>query len=113
MIYDLDERTKKFSMGLIIYLKNIKLNEINRNIVSQLIRSGTSIGANYQEANGSCSKKEFKNKIAISAREARETKYWIELLSKCDCKNIDSLRVLWKEAHELSLIFSKIASRNS
>jgi len=113
MIYDLNERTKKFSIDLIVYLKNIKITEINKNIISQLIRSGTSIGANYQEANGCCSKKEFKNKIAISAREARETKYWIELLSKCDCKNVDSLRVLWKEAHELSLIFSKIASKNN
>lgn len=78
----------------------------------QFVRSGTSIGANYCEANGSCSKKEFKNKISISAREARETKYWIEILSKCVEGDLQSLRNLWKEAHELSLIFSKISSRS-
>lgn len=111
MVYDLEDRTKNFSINLIIFLKNIKINELNRNIINQLSRSGTSIGANYSEANGACSRKEFKNKISIAAREARETKYWIEILAKCSDENLSHLRVLWKEAHELSLIFSKIALR--
>lgn len=108
MIYDLEVRTKKFSADLLDFLSTIKLNEITRNIVFQLWRSGTSIGANYCEANGGCSKKEFKNRISISLRETKETKYWIELLAKCKGIDLDRLRKLWKEADEFSLIFGKI-----
>jgi four helix bundle protein len=111
MVYDLEGRTKKFSIDLMVFLKSVERTDLNKNIIIQLARSGTSIGANYSEANGSCSKKEFVNKISIAAREARETKYWIEILSKCGVKNIEILRCLWKEAHKLSLIFSKISSR--
>lgn len=63
MQYDLEERTKKFSKAVIRFLLKIKMNEINRNIVSQLSRSATSVGANYCEANGASSKKDFRNKM--------------------------------------------------
>ena len=63
MQYDLEERTKKFSKEVIRFLLKIKMNEINRNIVSQLSRSATSVGANYCEANGASSKKDFRNKM--------------------------------------------------
>jgi len=61
MNYDLEKRTKKFSKEIIKFLKKIRINEINRSLISQLVRSATSVGANYCEANGASSKKDFKN----------------------------------------------------
>ncbi len=69
MIYDLEERTKNFSKNIIILLFEIRKNEINKNIISQLVRSATSIGANYCEANNASSKKDFRNKIFICRKE--------------------------------------------
>ncbi len=73
--YDLEERTANFAENIIDFCKNIKRNGINRTIIIQLIKSGTSIGANYCEADGAESGKDFKHKIAISKKEAKETKY--------------------------------------
>lgn len=77
-------------------------------ILSQLIRSVTSIGANYCEANGACSTKDFKNKIYICKKEAKETKYWLNLLLKANPQDSEICKKYWQEAHELTLIFSKI-----
>lgn len=110
MQYDLEERTREFSKKVIRRLLKTKLNEVNRNIVSQLSRSATSVGANYCEANGASSKKDFRNKIYICRKEIQETKYWIELLAEASSNDKDSLKDLWGEAHELTLIFNKISS---
>ena len=106
--YDLEERTSKFSKNLIMLLKTIKESTLNKPILLQLIRSGTSIGANYCEADGAESKKDFQHKIGICKKEAKETKYWIQTLSLLQPEKKEELRVLWREAQELTLIFSKI-----
>jgi four helix bundle protein len=68
------------------------------------------VGANYCEANGASSKKDFKNKIFICKKEGKETMYWSRMLSKATDDSLkDQCRSIWKEAHELTLIFSKIA----
>ena len=108
MEYDLEERTAKFGELIIVFLKNIKKDEITRPIINQLIRSGTSIGANYMEANAASSKKDFKNKISISRKESNETKYWLRMLAKAIPEEKERCQELWKEAHELTLIFAKI-----
>jgi len=59
-----------------------------------LLRAGTSVGANYQEANGASSKKDFKNKIAICRKEIMETKYWLRMLSKADEHNEESYKIV-------------------
>ncbi|MFA6427752.1 MAG: four helix bundle protein [Candidatus Magasanikbacteria bacterium] len=110
MEYDLEERTKKFAKNVLYLLKIIKENNLNKNILSQLIRSVTSVGANYCEANGSSSKKDFRNKIYICKKEVKETSYWIEMLAEVESSQKDELRKLWKESHELTLIFGKISS---
>ncbi|PLX27378.1 four helix bundle protein [Candidatus Parcubacteria bacterium] len=110
MKYDLEERTIMFSKSVIRLLKNIRLNEYNRNIISQLIRSATSVGANYCEANGASSKKDFRNKIYICKKEIKETRYWIEILAEINCEEKKKLRIIWSEAHELTLIFNKISN---
>ena len=107
--YDLEERTTKFSEEIIDLCKLVNRNTITIPILDQLIRSATSIGANYFEANGAASKKDFKNKITISRKEARETQYWLRLLAKSEETVRNDCRRLWKESQELTLIFSKIA----
>lgn len=76
----------------------------------QLVRSGTSIGANYMEANGASSKKDFQNKIFICKKEAQETKHWLRMIANCLPDRNQELRLLWQEAQELTLIFQKITS---
>jgi four helix bundle protein len=78
--------------------------------VSQVIRSATSVGANYIEANQASSKKDFRNKIRICQKEANETKHWLRMISITNPENKEECRKLWKEAHELTLIFAKISN---
>jgi len=108
--YNLEERTAKFAEEVIEFCQNIKISLINQPIISQLIRSATSIGANYYEANGASSKQDFKNKIHICKKEVQETKFWIRMIVKSNPEIREKAKVLWKEAQELTLIFSKIIS---
>lgn len=109
-IYDLEERTARFGEDIIKFCKTIKLDTVSKPVVSQLIRSATSIGANYMEANGASSKKDFKNKIHICKKETQETKHWLRMLVVCVPERKDEIRNLWKECQELTLIFGKIVS---
>lgn len=110
--HDLEERTAKFGENVIGLCKSVKANLICSPIITQLIRSATSIGANYTEANNASSRKDFTNKIFISKKEAQETKYWLRMLSKAiDDKEVsEDLRILWKECQELTMIFQKITN---
>lgn len=108
--YNLEERTAKFGEDVILLCKQIKQDIINKPIISQIIRSATSIGANYMEANGASSKKDFANKIFICKKEAQETKHWLRMLSSCNIEHANELRKLWNECQELTLIFQKIGS---
>jgi four helix bundle protein len=108
--YDLEERTAKFGESIIKFCQNLKENTINRPLISQLIRSGTSVGANYMEANAAVSKKDFQNKISICKKESQETKHWLRMISNCCPEKKDELKTLWREAQELTMIFQKITS---
>lgn len=110
MIYDLEERLAIFAENIVGLCKKVPKNAVTLPIINQLVRSGTSIGANYTEANGASSKKDFKNKIYIAKKEAMETKYWLRILSKADENFKEECRKFWKEAHELTLILSKIGN---
>jgi four helix bundle protein len=107
--YDLEERTAVFSEKMIIFCGEVEKSIITNPIISQLVRSATSVGANYCEANGASSKKDFKNKIHICKKEAQETKYWLRVISTAAPKKKVEARELWREAQELSMIFGKIA----
>ena len=107
--YDLEERTASFAEKIIELCKKIPKNVVTIPIINQLVKAGTSVGANYCEANGASSKKDFKNKIFIRKKEAKETKYWLRLLAKACPEFADECRLLWQEAQEFTLIFSKIA----
>ncbi|MDD5396696.1 MAG: four helix bundle protein [Candidatus Moranbacteria bacterium] len=106
--FKLEDRTAKFSGEIIEFIRKINKDIVTIPLLNQLVRSATSIGANYCEANGASSKKDFKNKIYICKKEAKETKYWLQLLGKASVENIEECRKFWQEAHELTLIFSKI-----
>ena len=109
--YDLEERTAKFGENIIEFCKSIKQDAITKPIIIQLVRSGTSIGANYMEANSASSKKDFKNKIYICKKESQETKHWLRMIAKCIPERKENIRKLWKECQELTLIFEKIVSK--
>lgn len=106
--YDLEERTAEFGEDAIEFAQNLEKNEINRPLISQFVRSSTSIGANYMEADGAESRKDFIHKIAICKKESKETKHWLRMLAKANPLKKEACRKLWKEAHEFSLIFSRI-----
>jgi four helix bundle protein len=106
--YDLEERTAKFGEDVIEFLKALKRDELNKPLISQLVRSSTSIGANYMEADGAESGKDFKHKIAICKKEAKETRHWLRMIAKANPDELNDCRNLWKEAHELTLIFSSM-----
>ncbi len=108
--FDLEERTACFGETAIKLCKNIQKDEVTRPLINQLIRSATSIGANYMEANGASSRKDFRNKAHICKKESQETQHWIRILNTAVPDYQDELRKLWQEAHELVLIFQKITA---
>ena len=108
--YDLEERTAKFGEDIILFCRLLKQDSITKPLINQLVRSATSIGANYMEANGGSSKKDFRNKIFICKKEAQETKHWLRMLAVSVPERKDNLRTLWKEYQELTLIFQKITT---
>jgi epoxyqueuosine reductase len=107
-IYDLEERTGRFGEMIIEFAKTLERNEINRPLISQLVEAGTSVGANYMEADGAESKKDFRHKIAICKKEAKETQHWLRMVQKANPHKAVECHKLWQEAHELTLIFSSI-----
>lgn len=79
--YDLEERTAKFGEEIIQFAKKIPVNPVTLKLISQLVAAGTSIGANYCEADDAESGKDFKHKIGICKKEARETKHWLRMIA--------------------------------
>jgi len=108
--FDLEERTALFGEDVIEFCKSLKQTSISMPLISQIVRSSTSIGANYMEANGASSRKDFSNKIFICKKESMETKHWLRMLKKCYAQEESRINKLWNEAQELTLIFSKIGS---
>lgn len=108
--YDLEERTVKFGEDCICFCKSLKRDIITTPLISQIVRSATSVGANYMEASAASSKKDFINKIFICRKEVQETKHWLRMIAVSAEDRKSEIRVLWKEAQELTLIFSKISS---
>lgn len=108
--HNLEDRTAKFGEQVIIFCQSLEQNVITRPIISQLIRSATSIGANYMEANGASSRNDFRNKIFICKKEAQETKHWLRMLATTQADKKEKIRNIWKECQELTMIFQKITN---
>jgi four helix bundle protein len=105
---EFEKRITKFGLDVIRFCKAIPETTITRPIISQLLRSATSVGANYAEANNAASKKDFANKINICRKEAQESKYWLTMCSEIT----DDLKreILLQENQELILIFNRIST---
>ena len=109
--YDLEERTAKFGEEIIKFAKKIPINPVTIRIIPQLVTAGTSIGANYGEADDAESSKDFKHKIGICKKESREVKHWLRIIVVACPELKDEARKLWQEAKELNLIFNSINNK--
>lgn len=106
--YNLEERLARFAEEIIDLMKRLPQNAINSRMISQIVGSAGSAGANYSEANEAESKRDFTHKVSIVKKELKETKNWLRLLARANPEVKEEFRRLWRENHELLLIFSKI-----
>lgn len=106
--YDLEERTAKFGEDIIRFCKKVPRGPITDPLIIQLVKCGTSTGANYCEADDAESKRDFKHKIGICKKETRETKHFIRMIVVAVPELKEEARSLWQEAKELNLIFNSI-----
>ena len=109
--YDLEERTEKFGESVIKFARKIKEDTVAEPLISQLVRAGTSVGANYSEADDAESKKDFRHKIGICKKEARESKHWLRMIAIAVPDSKDEAKIIWQEAKELNLIFNAIVNK--
>jgi len=107
-VYDLEERTARFGEAIIDFAKTIPQDAVTNRIINRLVGAGTSVGANYVEADDAVSKKEFLKNIGTCRREGRETKHFLRMIVRAVPELKPQARTLWTEAKELHLIFSKI-----
>ena len=106
--FDLEERTAKFGEDVIDFVRSVSTTPITEPLIRQLVKSATSVGANYCEADDAGSKKEFRYRISLCKRESRETKHWLRMMAKAAPEKKQAARKLWQEAKELNLIFASI-----
>lgn len=110
--YDLEERTLEFGKRIIRLAKALPKNSINFNLIDQVIRSGTSMGANYREANETETKKDFLFRITICRKEGKETIYWLNLIIEANPEFSERIMPLLQETIELVKIFATIAEKS-
>ena len=108
---ELEQRTKKFAIDIIRLWVTLPNTPEGRTIRTQLTKAGTSVGANYREANRARSKADFRNKISICETEASETQYWLEVIAGVGWKSWDELQADYGECSELLAIFTSIGKK--
>lgn len=107
--YDLEERTERFSLRVRDLCRNLKQDIINREYISQLIRSAGSVAANYIEANDKLGGKDLRYRIKICKKEAKESVLWLKHILTNDSEQLELERIdLIKESDELMKIFAAI-----
>ena len=106
--YNLEERTAKFGEDIIRFCKSIPQNAITLPLINQLIKCGTSVGANYCEADDAESGQDFRHKIGICKKESRESKHFLRMTAVAVPDLKVEAQILWQEAKELNLIFNSI-----
>jgi len=103
---EIQNRTKMFALTIIRFTEKLKYSRVNNILANQIIRSCTSIGANYIAACYAKSQSDFLNKLKIVEEEATETKYWLELIKETNLHLSASIQEIMKEGNELISIFS-------
>lgn len=109
--FDINERTFEFALAILELTEKIPSSRIGNRIADQLIRSGTSIGANLEEATAASSKADFVNKVIIALKEARETSFWLRIVQRKNLAPRSSSDLLLQEAEEIKKILGSIASK--
>ena len=104
----MEERTAQFGEAIIRFVKKIPRGPENDRLINQLVGCGTSVGANYCEANEGVSKKDFKCTIGRCVKEAKETKFFLRMVATSEPNLAEEARTLYREAKELHLIFASI-----
>jgi four helix bundle protein len=102
-------RTKKFAINIVRLSSGLKYSKENDVIKNQITKSGTSVGANYREANRARSKADFINKIKICESEINETIFWLELINELNISSANEVHLMMRESNELLAIFTSIA----
>lgn len=110
--YDLEDRTLEFGKRIIRLAKALPKNTINFKLIDQIVRSGTSIGANYREANETETKKDFQYRIRICRKECKETVYWLKLIIEANPNIDERIKPLLQETTELVKIFATILEKS-
>ena len=106
---NITDRSFEFAVRIVKLCRFLeKQDRVSRTLANQLLRSGTSVGANIEEAQAGQSKPDFIAKMSISRKEARETLYWLRLLKESDSVEADKLSEILKEADELVRILTAI-----
>ena len=105
---NLAERTARFGETIIRFAKKVPRNAVNNRLIDQLVGSGTSVGANYCEADDAVSGKEFKQKIGTCRKESKECMFFLRMVAAAEESLATEARALWREAKELNLIFGAI-----
>lgn len=108
---ELEIRTRKFAVQIIRLSVTLPSTSEAKVVRNQLTKCGTSVGANYREANRSRSKADFKNKITICESEASETQYWLEVIIEVGWKSYDQVKSEYEECSELLAIFTSIGKK--
>ncbi len=109
--WDLLERTAKFGEQIVRLPKRILRDSINNRLIDQLVGAGTSIGANYCEANEAVSKKDFQFTVSRCVKEAKETKFFLRMVAAAEPSLAEAARPLYREAHELLCIFGSMRTK--
>lgn len=109
---DICDRTRAFALVIIETYRSLKKDDVGRVIGKQLLRSGTSIGANVEEAQSAESRKDFVHKMSIALKESRETNYWLTLLADSKTAPIEKTQPIIKECNEIIRVIYTII-RNS
>ena len=105
---ELEQRTKEFAVRIVRFVADLPKNKVCDVLGYQLLKSGTSVGANYREANRAESRADFIHKIGIVEKEIAETQYWLELFEQVRHGESGEQMALLKEAGELLSIFTAI-----
>ncbi len=106
-VYNLADRTMTFAENIVRFARKVPRDVVTVPLIRQLVRSGTSIGANNREADEAVSRKDFRNRVGICRKEAGETEYGLQLIATAAPALRDECRLLWQEAHERRLIFAQ------
>ena len=104
----LEKRTREFALSIIKVSTKLGSQTEQKVIKNQLTKSGTSIGANYREANRARSKADFRNKIKICESEASESQYWLSIVSDMNWISVKEIKNIYEECSELLALFTKI-----